>query len=192
MNLVRILEVLYIYYMVNHFFACLFIHVASFPDDTNPLDTWLRRIPSPQPGGVRTSKGPIPTHTIYIHALLFCVNSMSHIAIGDITSISFREKAFNIFMLIMYAFIYALLFGNIVSMVADFVPVYFITLNERYHQVVSKIDKRKIPKCVRHNMKQYYDSLWLNSKGIAEDFLLELPPSLRHDILIHKHKEAFS
>ena len=33
--------------------------------------------------------------------------------------------------------------------------------------------------------------LWLKSKGISEDFLLELPPNLRGDILFQKYHDSF-
>lgn len=94
--------------------------------------------------------------------------------------------------LLIYYFVFAFIFGNMVSIVAELMPQHFIYLNERYHYVMSKIKKDKISKNSFENIKDYYDYLWHSSKGISEEFLKEFPSNIRQDILLVKYKDAFS
>jgi hypothetical protein len=56
---------------------------------------------------------------------------------------------------------------------------------------MSKTKKDVIPKQSHKNITEYYDIMWLTSKGISEDFLEELPTNLKCDILYYKYKDAF-
>ena len=60
--------------------------------------------------------------SIYIHALNFVVNTVSHVAIGDMTSVTTDERIFNAFVILCGTFIYAFLFGNVASIMKDFAP----------------------------------------------------------------------
>ena len=132
MNIVRILEVIIGYYIICHVVACLFISIALH--ETDVRTTWLRRVPVPQAGGFRESPTMDDTapQSIYIHALLFAVNTISHVAIGELTTVTVNERAFNAFIILVGTFVYALLFGNIAAMVADFAPHLFIQFQENY------------------------------------------------------------
>lgn len=89
----------------------------------------------------------------------------------DISAVTIEERGFMIMVLLIYYFVFAFIFGNIVSMVAELMPENFIYLNERFHYVMSKIKKDKISKHSIENIKEYYDYLWHSSKGISEEFL---------------------
>ena len=143
MNTVRIFEVIFVYYLTAHTFACFFIHVATYPQQLDIRETWLRRLPAPLDDGIRASGdiNELSEFTIYIHALLFIVNSLSHIALGDIASTTLTERSYNIVILVFMTFIYAYLLGTIVSMVAEFIPAYFIQLNECYQHIIHKVSK---------------------------------------------------
>ena len=93
--------------------------------------------------------------------------------------------------LLIYYFVFAYVFGSIVSMVTEMMPENFIFLNERFHYVLSKIQIDKISKNSLTNIKEYYDYLWNSSKGISEDFIQEFPGNIRADILFVKYKDAF-
>ena len=60
--------------------------------------------------------------TLYIHSLYFNVNTISHVAIGDITAINNHERIYVSILILFGTFIYCFLFGNIVSIVSDFAP----------------------------------------------------------------------
>lgn len=59
----------------------------------NPVinDTWIRRIPVEE--GVRTGEkllnlSDLSNGNIYAHGLIFTVNTISHVAIGDVTAVT--------------------------------------------------------------------------------------------------------
>ena len=60
--------------------------------------------------------------SIYIHGLYFVVNTVSHVAIGDITAVNNAERVLVAIMILFGTFIYCFLYGNIVSIVSDFAP----------------------------------------------------------------------
>lgn len=83
--------------------------------------------------------------SVYIHALYFTVNTVSHVAIGDITMVTTDERLFNAILVLLGTFIYAFLFGNIASIVADLAPNIFLNFHEKYQHVMSRINKKKTP-----------------------------------------------
>jgi hypothetical protein len=60
--------------------------------------------------------------SIYIHSIYFVVNTISHVAIGDITSVTTSERVFNAFLILIGTFIYSFLFGNITAIVSSLAP----------------------------------------------------------------------
>lgn len=60
--------------------------------------------------------------SIYIHGIYFVVNTISHVAIGDITSVTTHERIFNAFLVFLGTFIYSFLFGNITAIVSSLAP----------------------------------------------------------------------
>ena len=122
LNFTRIFEMLFVYYWACHIIAGSFICIAY----TNPdiWNTWLRRLTVPQLTGMRTKKRfeGLSDFSIYIHTLNFTVNTVSHVALGKITTISYEERIYNAFVILWGTFIYAFLFGNVASIMADFAP----------------------------------------------------------------------
>lgn len=91
---------------------------------TDVRETWIRRIPVPRDIGMRidpTLNGISPS-CLYIHALYFVVNTISHVAIGDITAVTSEERVFVAIFILFGTFIYVFLYGNMVSIVSDFAP----------------------------------------------------------------------
>ena len=123
LNFWRIVEVLTYYYLICHFTACLLLANAAYDQDAR--DTWLRRIPVPQAEGIREGSsvfGDMSDLSVYVHAIYFVVNTISHVAIGDITSVTTNERAFNAFLILLGTFIYSFLFGNITAIVSSLAP----------------------------------------------------------------------
>lgn len=123
LNLWRIIEVLTYYYLICHFTACLLLANAAYDHDAR--DNWLRRIPVPQDSGIRLNASvftDMSSSSIYIHAFYFVVNTISHVAIGDITSVTTSERIFNAFLILLGTFIYSFLFGNITAIVSSLSP----------------------------------------------------------------------
>lgn len=145
-------------------------------DSTN--DSWFRRLPSPQDSGKREHDDytGLSKLSIYIHALNFTVNTVSHVAIGDMTSINTEERFFNAFIIWAGTFIYAFLFGNVASIMSDFAPQLFFNFHKRYHQVMTSVKRGQVNKQISRNIRNYYDFIWANSKGFSQEEILgDLP-----------------
>lgn len=113
-NLTRIIEVMSIYFAISHLNACLFIRVGL---QGSLEESWLSRVPSPQEGA-RTE--PLGTEMVYIHGLYWSIITVSHIGTGDITPVSLEERVFVCVSFLLNCFVYAILFGNITSLVCAF------------------------------------------------------------------------
>ena len=55
--------------------------------------------------------------SVWVHSVYFIVNTISHVAIGDITSVTTNERFVNSAMVLLGTFIYSFLFGNITAVV---------------------------------------------------------------------------
>ena len=132
--MIRILEVLFSYYLICHIFGCIWIHIGlSKPD---PRLTWLNRVPVLLPEGHRISGDPIlndvSKSTIYIHGLYLITNMISHVAIGDLSSISTNERIFNSFCISIFTFLFAFCFGSMCGVVQDLLANSFLSLHTQY------------------------------------------------------------
>lgn len=96
--------------------------MGLFKEDVR--ETWIRRVPVPRPLGMRESKNidDITPSSLYIHGLYFVVNTVSHVAIGDLTAVNNSERVFVAVLILFGTFMYSFLYGNIVSIVSDFAP----------------------------------------------------------------------
>jgi Ion transport protein len=115
-NLVRLVEIILAYYVVAHIVAGVMLSVGLAHKDKIE-DTWMNKIPVPLPSDVpkQTNIDTVDFSTLYIHAIYFSANTISHVAIGDLTSVSTNERALNAFIIWCLTFFYALLFANISS-----------------------------------------------------------------------------
>jgi hypothetical protein len=137
---VRIVEVAFTYYFCCHIIACQMIALSLYEPDLR--ETWLKRVPVTHDLSVIQTRALDPTvsnTTIYIHALYFCVGSISQVAIGDITAISVDERVLNGLFILFGTFLYAFLFGNIASIVSEMATDIFGNFHEEYQEVVSAL-----------------------------------------------------
>ena len=194
LNFARILEMLFLYYVACHIIACSFICIAYKQPDIR--DTWLRRLPVPQPTGMRPNNDfdGLSDSTIYIHALFFTVNTVSHLAVGQITAVTVEERIYNAFIILCGTFIYAFLFGNVASIMADFAPqMFFFKFHKQFEDVMSSLKKDTVSNKLIQKIKDYFDYVWANSKGISYDEILgDLPSCLNADILFARYSEAIN
>jgi hypothetical protein len=85
-NKVRFIEIVLAYYGVAHIIAGVMLSVG-LAQRPNIRNTWLNKIPVPQPAPISSIEG-VDNRTLYIHALYFAVNTISHVAVGDLTSVN--------------------------------------------------------------------------------------------------------
>mmetsp|Transcript_2189 Transcript_2189/g.3265 ORF Transcript_2189/g.3265 Transcript_2189/m.3265 type:complete len:239 (-) Transcript_2189:4031-4747(-) len=164
----RVIEVLVMYYCICHVITCIWISMAHFHPDIR--ETWIRRIPVLQEAGMRSSKDmdDISSTSLYIHSLYFIVNTVSHVAIGDITAVNNRERIFVAILILFGTFIYVFLYGNIVSIVSDYAPSKEIDYIEKYKYVMQRMDSLKNEKRLMSSISEYFDFIWGNDLDTVE------------------------
>ena len=127
-------------------------------------------------------KSKVKTWDVYISCLEFQVSMMSHIAKGDITGITIRERAYLVVVMVIYFYLFAFIFGDVVAIIAQLTPVNFMRLNERFHQVMKRLKIDKLRRDSIFKIKEYFDDLWVKTKGIDESFIDNLPGNIKYEI----------
>jgi len=165
LNAVRVAEVIITYYVFAHVLACIY---ATLPiRSSNVGETWVRRLPVPEGGS--TSLDNISNKSLYVSALYFVVGSISHVAIGDISSVTSEERVLNALLFLISTFVYAVLFGNMTALIADFAPSIFFNFHENYQFVMSRLPLSRIPEKTVADINSFYDNLWSIAKGFQFD-----------------------
>lgn len=168
----------------------LSIGLANGTDISN---TWLNKVPVPLPKGVskQTSSEGLSWQTLYIHAIYFTSNTISHVAIGDLTSVTLEERLLNAFMIWIFTFFYAMLFANISSIFTH--GNSFLDFNERYQRVLSAIPTQKLSPEVRDKIDTYYEYLWATNHGRDEvkEVFKALPRQMMYDAMRERFAESF-
>jgi len=183
----RVIEVIVLYYIICHTITCIWISIANFEPDAR--ETWIRRIPVPQEKGMRETadKSDISTLSLYIHSLYFVVNTVSHVAIGDITAVNNIERVFVAILILFGTFIYSFLYGNIVSIVSEFAPNQEITYIEKYKYVMQRLVNLANNDRLMNSVREYFDFIWANDLETYEAKLMsDLPQSIKSDIMLCK------
>jgi hypothetical protein len=184
----RIIQVVVYYHLINHYIACCWISIAYFVPDVR--STWLRRAPVPQPLGMRPENNldGLSDFSIYLHASFFVANTISHIGVGAISPVNFQEKIFVVFLIPIGIFVYAFLFGNIVSIVSELGVNQQITYYEKYKYVMKKIETLNLGKQAKAAINEYFNYIWGNDLDIYEEELLQdLPMTMKTDLLFCKY-----
>jgi hypothetical protein len=144
-NLVRIVEALTYYLLLAHFIACMWIELTRIEGDDRLEKSWLRRAPSPRKMGTR---GPddidLSNDTIYIHGIYWSIVTFSHIGLGDISAVTVPERAFNCCVILIYTFAYAILFGNMASLVSKLGSSLHTTLYKNYYYIMVFLQKKSL------------------------------------------------
>jgi hypothetical protein len=81
---------------------------------------------------------------IYIHAIYYSIVTVSHIGVGDITAITVPERLINCVIVLIGTFSYAILFGNIASLVSDFASDVRSALQDKYHASIVHLQKNNL------------------------------------------------
>ena len=132
----------------------------------------------------------ISSQTLYIHAIYFAANTISHVAIGDLTSVNTNERILNAFIIWNITFFYAFLFANIASVLTE--NNNFLTFHEKYQHVMNSLPTEKIPTHLMQKINNYYEYLWATSQGFDEekDILRSLPSQLMYDAFKERFQES--
>jgi len=145
-GLANVLTAIYGFALFNHIGGCILMIIGNTVDNFNY--TWLSRVPAPQftfPDNNRDVP-PSSIRTKYVSAIYWSHMTTSHIGVGDITAISPQEKFFCTIMLYMSTFVYAFLFGNLVSLVDDLIQKYQKDFEDNYRSVLEFQKRAKVEK----------------------------------------------
>ena len=192
LKITRIVEMLLTYYIFAHIIAWSLIWIAYEVPDIRT--TWMKRLPVPQATGVRAyaDRTGLSNLSIYWHAFNFTINTLSHVATGEVSMVTYKERIYCAFLIWFATFMYAFLFGNIASIVSELSPqkMYF-KFYTRYEIVMSSLKVDVVPKKLMQNIKDYFDFEWSNSHGIpVSDLSNMLPIWINTDILASRFSIA--
>jgi len=167
---------------IAHFFACFFFFASSSLYE-RPDETWYVQL------GL-SSDEEVDIQAKYIASLYWAFTTMTTVGYGDISPGTNPERLFAICIMIMGATVFGYVVGSIASLIAmlDLSEALFKT---RMSELESYMVEQNVPKTLARECHTSY-SYFLNCKSVfdEEGLLATLSPSIRHEILMHVHREA--
>jgi hypothetical protein len=126
--------------------------------------------------------------TQYIRSLYWTVTTMTTVGYGDITPHLNYEYVFTIIVMIIGAFMYAFIIGNIASLIS--------TLDVQKAAYWSKTDaiklylrNRGVPTEINERVRNYYEYRWSHHRGLEEQKIFnDLPDPLRLEVMMQLTK----
>ncbi|HOB60810.1 MAG TPA: ion transporter [Candidatus Competibacteraceae bacterium] len=166
----RLVHFFILFLILMHWIACIWYLIPSL---TGRGETsWLAKVPSTDPS------------TLYIRALYWVVTTVVTVGYGDVTPVNNYEYVFAIMVMLVGAFMYAFIIGNIANLLRN-----LDAERARYYRRVEAIgaylDERPIPLRLKSQVRDYYDYLWAHHRGVQETaYFAELPPLFRLELLL--------
>ena len=155
-------------------------------------ESWVKRIPYPIPDNEGFRKGDdmngVSNIDIYVHAIYFSYILLTHITIGDICAVNMNERILICFLIFLCYYVYTFLFVNITSMVTDLFGGLLSSFQQSYEETLQTIKADSLPPSLTTRIKQYFKYLWLNTGGLNDTFLSDLPVNLKADIYLEIYK----
>jgi CRP-like cAMP-binding protein len=179
-NFIRVLEVILHFTIISHIVACIFIDMASWGSEN-----WISyHFESPQ----QYDQSDL---SIYLIACYWALTCFSHGALGDIIPVSRQEIIYNSIVCLIGCFLYALLFGNISSLVSEFALKFRSKLLESYNFVIDFIKKKKVGIAFGRQVDDYFNFLWeSNKENIDSEILKQLPSGIMSDVQAFRYSAA--
>ena len=183
-NLLRMSEVIFHFFLISHILACMYIEIAKW-DSPNWIEKYFEKFNLREDRNNRFS--------IYILAAHWAFTCLSNAALGDTISYSNYEKVYNAFTCTLGFFLYAMLFGNVCSLVADFTSKLRSKLFESYSFVLDFIQKKRVDVAFKRQVNEYFNYLWQSNKGTIErEILKQLPLTIMCDVQMYIYKDTIS
>ncbi len=128
------------------------------------------------------STSPNGQGTTYIHALYWCVTTLTTVGYGDVTPETNLQMIYTMVVMVLGVGMYGYVIGNVANMLAniDLARTHYLSTMERLSTFMRY---RNIPPPLQRRVYEYYSYLWQNRLGYDEsEVLSELPPSLQTEV----------
>lgn len=169
----RLSLLIILFLILIHWIACVWVlapYLADFPENS-----WVtvEGIANEEPS------------TQYIRSLYWVVTTVATVGYGDILPANDYEYLFATGVMLLGAFMYAFIIGNIANLVRNLDAEqarYF----ERVEAFGNYLHERHIPPRLNEQVRDYYEYLWAHHGGPRQAaHLEELPPPFRLELLVH-------
>jgi len=176
----RILKFVGVVAIAIHWLACgwfLTSAVAHFP-----TDCWV----------VRCEIRNAPPADQYIRSLYWTITTMTTVGYGDITPARSTEYIVTMAIMLLGASMYAFIIGNVASLLSNLDSAkagYW----HRMESATEYLRCRGAPKELGNRVRNYYEYLWDQHRGLREDtFFADLPGPLRLEVLLHLTRDLLN
>eukprot|EP00002_Diphylleia_rotans_P024455 TRINITY_DN4830_c0_g1_i2.p1 TRINITY_DN4830_c0_g1~~TRINITY_DN4830_c0_g1_i2.p1 ORF type:complete len:722 (+),score=98.60 TRINITY_DN4830_c0_g1_i2:164-2329(+) len=174
---IRISRLFFTMLLFAHWFGCIWFYIAKW--EGLGEDTWAYH------AGVSNQD----IFTQYITSAYWALVVMTTVGFGDIVPLTNTEKCFTILTMITGVSIYATIFGNMATLIAQ-MDASATRYREKLDALHEYMTYRSLPQYLRKRILNYYDVIWSRHKGIDENSILnELPSSLRSEIALYLNRE---
>ncbi len=126
--------------------------------------------------------------TQYIRSLYWIVSIMTTMGYGDITPHLNYEYVFTIIVMIIGAFMYAFIIGNIASLI-NTLDVQKVTYRSKIDAIKLYLRYRGVPAEINERVRNYYEYRWEHHRGLEEQTIFnDLPDPLRLEVMMQLTK----
>ncbi len=169
----RLALLLIVFLILIHWIACVWFLVPYLGNFSENSWVTAEGIASADPS------------TQYIRSLYWVITTVATVGYGDILPVNDYEYLFAAGVMLLGAFMYAFIIGNIANLVRNLDAEraqYF----QRVEAIGNYLHERRIPARLNEQVRDYYDYLWAHYRGLRQaSYLEELPPPFRLEILVH-------
>jgi hypothetical protein len=157
--------------LIIHWIACAWFLVPFV--DNFPENSWVVL------SGIKDAD-PI---TQYVRSLYWAIVTMTTVGYGDITPHRNIEYVFTMVVMLIGASTYAFIIGNIASLISNLDSARAGFFN-KIDAVNQYLRSRQVPQSLNEQVRNYYEYLWAQHRGVKEDSLFDdLPMQFRLEIL---------